>query len=438
MATLPVSPIKLPLAPDAYSREDQDRTRRLLELFLKQIQQLTVSGGPGIVIEQPSPGTIVITSQSAKSATAIPGPPGLDGEPGEPGPPGPAGAPGAAGAAGAAGTPGPPGLDGVDGEPGPPGPPGPAGSTGSPGATGAQGAAGPPGPPGEDGSGEGGFSFEVPVRNNTLILPPREGGTGLDTSAAANGKLLIGNAAGLSLGNLVSADSSVNITNNSGSIDLAVSSVPTTGLPPWVAYAADTKPSSANTEDDEFDSSSLAGKWTQTNTGSPTVDIDTTLRSHYQMLAANATSVLLQTYSNIDLKLTARLRFPYINSGDILRIVVNDNSGTTFTNSILVGIQGDGGVRFWSRDSGVTNVRGGPTTINTMWTSLIVSIRRVGNNWDAFFSEDGWTWVHAGAQFAKTFTVAAIGFQISAGAPPTGAAAPIAVDWIRRDWSRAP
>lgn len=133
MATLPVSPVKLPLAPKSYDQVDQDRTRHLIELFLKQLQQLTIGGGPGIIIEQPSPGTIVITSQAAKSATAIQGPPGLDGQDGEPGPPGAIGPTGATGAPGPAGTVGPPGLDGQDGDPGPPGPPGESGPAGTPG-----------------------------------------------------------------------------------------------------------------------------------------------------------------------------------------------------------------------------------------------------------------------------------------------------------------
>lgn len=66
MATLPVSPIKLPLAPDRYTREDQDRTRRLLELFLRQLQQLSIAGGTGITVTQggsgTGTGTIIITS----------------------------------------------------------------------------------------------------------------------------------------------------------------------------------------------------------------------------------------------------------------------------------------------------------------------------------------------------------------------------------------
>lgn len=271
-------------------------------------------------------------------------------------------------------------------------------------------------------------------------LAQARGGTGKDTSGATDGQILIGKSSdhSLNLATLASSDGSVAITNGGGTINLAVTTVPVSGLPKWLAYAADTPPASTHTEDDEFESSTLAGKWTETLTGSPTRDIDTTLRSHYQMIAAAASSVMLQAYSNVDLKITARLRFPYINTGDILRIVANDSSGTSFTNAMLIGIQGDGGLRLWSRDAGVTNTRGGPTTLGSGFSSIIVSLRRVGNNWDGFFSLDGWTWVHAGPQFAKTFTVAAIGFQITAGAPTTGAAVPIAVDWFRRDWAGAP
>ncbi|MFA6183732.1 MAG: hypothetical protein WC682_01365, partial [Parcubacteria group bacterium] len=46
------------------------------------------------------------------------------------------------------------------------------------------------------------------------------GGTGLDGSAATNGQLLIGNGSGYSLGNLTSSDSSLVVTNGSGTIDI--------------------------------------------------------------------------------------------------------------------------------------------------------------------------------------------------------------------------
>lgn len=47
------------------------------------------------------------------------------------------------------------------------------------------------------------------------------GGTGLDSSSAANGKLLIGNGAGLSLGNIVSGGAGCSVTNGSGSVTVS-------------------------------------------------------------------------------------------------------------------------------------------------------------------------------------------------------------------------
>jgi pectin methylesterase-like acyl-CoA thioesterase len=68
------------------------------------------------------------------------------------------------------------------------------------------------------------------------VLPTTNGGTGLDTSAAANGTLLIGNGGGLTLSTLT-AGTGISITNGVGSITISSSGVTsfsagTTGLTP--------------------------------------------------------------------------------------------------------------------------------------------------------------------------------------------------------------
>src|SRR5581483_5224283 len=50
-------------------------------------------------------------------------------------------------------------------------------------------------------------------------LAPVRGGTGLDTSAAGNGKLLIGNGTGFTLTNL-STGTGISVTNGAGSITI--------------------------------------------------------------------------------------------------------------------------------------------------------------------------------------------------------------------------
>ena len=62
------------------------------------------------------------------------------------------------------------------------------------------------------------------------VLPAANGGTGINTSTATNGELLIGNGAGLSL-NTLTAGSNVSITNGSGTITIAsTGSVSSVGL----------------------------------------------------------------------------------------------------------------------------------------------------------------------------------------------------------------
>ena len=57
----------------------------------------------------------------------------------------------------------------------------------------------------------------------TGILPVANGGTGLNSSAAANGQLLIGNGSGFALANLT-AGTGISITNGAGTISVAVNS----------------------------------------------------------------------------------------------------------------------------------------------------------------------------------------------------------------------
>jgi hypothetical protein len=56
----------------------------------------------------------------------------------------------------------------------------------------------------------------------TGILPPANGGSGINASTAANGKLLIGNGAGFGLNNLT-AGSNITITNSAGNIQIDAS-----------------------------------------------------------------------------------------------------------------------------------------------------------------------------------------------------------------------
>jgi hypothetical protein len=63
------------------------------------------------------------------------------------------------------------------------------------------------------------------------ILPVANGGTGLNSSTATNGQLLIGNGSGLSLATLTQG-SNISITNGSGSITIAVTGVLTSAN--WV------------------------------------------------------------------------------------------------------------------------------------------------------------------------------------------------------------
>ena len=63
----------------------------------------------------------------------------------------------------------------------------------------------------------------------TGVLPPANGGTGVNTASASNGQLLIGNGSGLSL-NTLTAGAGVTITNGSGTITIAATSAGVSSL----------------------------------------------------------------------------------------------------------------------------------------------------------------------------------------------------------------
>lgn len=60
----------------------------------------------------------------------------------------------------------------------------------------------------------------------TVKLTAGNGGTGIDGSAAANGRLLIGNGAGYTLANVTSTGATIGITNGAGTISLETLKVP--------------------------------------------------------------------------------------------------------------------------------------------------------------------------------------------------------------------
>jgi hypothetical protein len=437
--TIQLSPIKLPLAPPRYDPVDQDRTRHLIEELLQGLQSQALKPGPGVTITQ--------TPRGQTTISAIPSPvmppflDVIDGFDGEPGPPGAAGAAGVAGAAGPAGV-SMLALDGQDGQDGEPGPPGAAGAAGTNGTNGAAGAAGAQGAPGIDGQDAEETSFAgllgIPNLEQLVgMLQAKHGGTGVDASAAANGKLLIGNGSGLQLGDVASADASLTITKSAGALDLSVVTVPVSGLPPWVKFAADTQPSSANTEDDEFNSSTLNGKWTETITGSPTINYDTTLRGHYMMkstatsnqnVIASQTAPALSAYT-----LAARVRMPFSVSAALVRLFIAD--ATTLANAFIIQVNGNGTV------SVVKRVAGTPTTIVTtsgftgdFENAILYLQKTAANTWRFAYSINGWSWSSIGPTTTTTvtFTDAVIGFTLNNGAGYVGDR--FACDWFRRDW----
>lgn len=211
------------------------------------------------------------------------------------------------------------------------------------------------------------------------------------------------------------------------------------GSPPWVQYAADSPPGSTQTEDDEFNASSLDAKWTQSIVaGSPTIDIDTTARSHYCMTVPSTSQCqvfLRQSFGNTDLSIAARVRMGPLNaSPPSCRLFAQDNSGNSLTEAMSVLWQGNEEIHLQSRESGTPNSRGSRIGLGSGITSFILYLRRSGNTWTGWYSLDGWAWLRLGSH-SKTFTVAAIGIGFTSAATANSIPGErFMCDWFRRDW----
>lgn len=81
------------------------------------------------------------------------------------------------------------------------------------------------------------LDFDTRYFKNGSILGSAYGGTGLDGSAASNGKLLIGNGSGYSLANITGTANQVIVTNGSGTIGLSLPQSIGTGSSPTFAGA---------------------------------------------------------------------------------------------------------------------------------------------------------------------------------------------------------
>jgi hypothetical protein len=200
----------------------------------------------------------------------------------------------------------------------------------------------------------------------------------------------------------------------------------------------DDPPGSPNTEDDEFDSSSLDAKWTQTLTGAPTISIDTAVPSHYiatlQAGGSQREAELEQTYAPAgDFSLTAKVIGALCEASVLADLWVLNTAETEglITQFRFVAVPE---AAFFTVDASAFTERSAPDigVVGGSHDELYLHMQRVGTTVSGWYSFHGKSWrlLYSGS---KTFTVNKIRLRLT---QPNTATLPVrlGVDWVRRDW----
>jgi hypothetical protein len=200
----------------------------------------------------------------------------------------------------------------------------------------------------------------------------------------------------------------------------------------------DDPPGSPNTEDDEFDSSSLDAKWTQSLTGAPSVDIDTTWPSHYmaelQAGGSKREARITQAYVPAgDFSLTAKCVGAFCETDAACVLWALNSAGT---DGMLVQFRrgvSNMEVVFYTLDASAFNARV-TVTVGTgeSTDTMYLHMQRVGTSLQAAYSHNGRSFRHLGTH-TKTYTQEIVRLTSTLEATNT-VKVRAGWDWIRRDW----
>jgi hypothetical protein len=301
------------------------------------------------------------------------------------------------------------------------------GATGPTGATGATGATGPTGATGATGaSGAAGANGSTWYTGTSVP----SSGTGINgdfylrivaSNGAGNGDVYqkVSGAWGSPIGNLQGS------TGTSGSSGTSAVNGP------------DRVPASPNAEDEEFDSTTLASKWTLNVTGTPVAELNTRIGSCVALKMAGATDsweiIQAITVGSTDFSYTVKWS-GWMQGADyqLINLYVSNAAVTTYVNMVFGYNSGLGGI-FVDGDTDT----GGATIPKHNFSNLTekgwvyMHLQRLGSNaWSIWYSFDGISWFTIGST-TKAFTPD----HLHVAANQTVAAkARWAIDWVRRDW----
>lgn len=192
----------------------------------------------------------------------------------------------------------------------------------------------------------------------------------------------------------------------------------------------DDPPASPNTEDDEFDSSTLNAKWTEALTGA-TSDVDTSIPSHYVIkVTGNQSGQITQAYAAAGtFSVTCAFSFLSSEANSLVDLRVTDD--TSSTNAVLMRLGNPTQARVDGHNrTSSTNASQG-NFAQAYGARHYMHIQRSGTTFSCWYCQDGRGWLRI-ASFTKTLTIAYLMFAFSASS--STAVRKVALDWIRRDW----
>lgn len=199
---------------------------------------------------------------------------------------------------------------------------------------------------------------------------------------------------------------------------------------PGFAGHPDKKPASPNTQDDEFDSSTLDAKWTKTSDAAND-DVDTTWKSHaYANFTGNQSYNLSQDYApGGDFSLTACFHLAARENYQGCHIYAYDNDES---DGVRATYEYGGGYASTLSTKDSTTWTYNRSTLSTIQQNKVyLHLQVVSNLWSVWYSFDGLSFFRVGT-YSKTFTVHHIEVLIS----QAGSSIPcrVGIDWVRRDW----
>lgn len=251
---------------------------------------------------------------------------------------------------------------------------------------------------------------------NVISTATRSGNTTNYATATAGSK---------TTGNYPKWDANGNLTNGDTASGGAVNRI-RDGL----ASEYDPTPTSTNTEDDEFNSSSLGGAWTVSTNTAGSSDIDTTWQSHiYLKFTGSQLYHIYESYAPAgDFSLTLCGRIVPIGTTPYMRISAATSTSLTDARctDVIVDL-----VRQINFTGGSGSVVGSATYHSRRGEKHYLHLQRVGSTWESWVCNDGLSFYRV-ASGSRSLTISHIHIEMGT----TGSTTPQygGIDWVRRDW----